>query len=71
MYADFSQAPAALKEQLLAFMDAHIYPNEANYHEQLNALPDRFATVPLMDRERNSPNAPLISARLLRSSFTN
>ena len=30
-------------------MDAHIYPNEARYHEQLNALPDRFSTVPLME----------------------
>ncbi|MFK7914906.1 MAG: acyl-CoA dehydrogenase family protein [Pseudomonadales bacterium] len=38
-----------LRDQLSAFMDAHIYPNEALYHEQLNALPDRFGTVPLME----------------------
>ena len=38
-----------LKAQLQAFMDAHIYPNEARYHAELNALPDRFSTVPLME----------------------
>ena len=38
-----------LHDQLRAFMDAHIYPNESRYHEQLNALPDRFSTVPLME----------------------
>ena len=39
----------ALIERLQAFMDAHIYPNEGLYHEQLNALEDRFSTVPLME----------------------
>ncbi len=34
---------------LQAFMDAHVYPNEQRYHEQLNAMEDRFATVPLME----------------------
>lgn len=38
-----------LLDQLSAFMDAHVYPNEHRYHEQLNALPDRFGTVPLME----------------------
>jgi len=38
-----------LQDQLAAFMDRHIYPNEQRYHEQLNALPNRFATVPLME----------------------
>lgn len=40
---------AQLKAALVAFMDAHVYPNEKRYHEQLNALPNRFATVPLME----------------------
>ncbi|MEM7015780.1 MAG: acyl-CoA dehydrogenase family protein [Pseudomonadota bacterium] len=39
---------AELHEQLQAFMDEHIYPNEQRYHEQLNSLPERFSTVPLM-----------------------
>jgi acyl-CoA dehydrogenase len=38
-----------LQDQLQAFMDAHIYPNEERYHAELNALPDRFSTVPLME----------------------
>ena len=38
-----------LQDQLQAFMDAHVYPNEQRYHEQLNAMEDRFATVPLME----------------------
>jgi len=38
-----------LKDQLLAFMDAHIYPNEMRYHEQLAAAQNRFAPLPIMD----------------------
>ena len=40
----------ALTDQLLAFMDAHIYPNEQRYHEELNGLADRFTTVPVMEQ---------------------
>lgn len=35
-----------LQEQLTAFMETHVYPNEAVYEQQLKALPDRFAGVP-------------------------
>jgi acyl-CoA dehydrogenase len=38
-----------LNYRLTAFMDAHIYPNEQRYHDQLNAMENRFATVPLME----------------------
>ena len=38
-----------LHDHLQSFMDEHIYPNETTYHEQLNSLPDRFSTVPLME----------------------
>jgi len=38
-----------LHDRLQSFMDEHIYPNETTYHEQLNSLPDRFSTVPLME----------------------
>ena len=36
---DFSYSPKtqALREKLLAFMDAHIYPNEVAYHKELEA----------------------------------
>jgi len=38
-----------LQDQLAAFMDAHIYPNEQRYHDELNGLPNRFSTVPIME----------------------
>lgn len=38
-----------ITEQLTQFMDQHIYPNEDTYREQLDSLPDRFGTVPLME----------------------
>jgi acyl-CoA dehydrogenase len=41
--------PRELQDRLLAFMDEYIYPNEAHYHEQLAALPNRYSTVPLME----------------------
>jgi len=49
MYANIDASPQALKDNLLAFMDEHIYPNEENYHIQLNAMDNRFQTVPLME----------------------
>ena len=49
MYANITASAEDLKEQLLAFMDEHIYPNEENYHAQLNAMENRFSTVPLME----------------------
>ncbi|MGE0484654.1 MAG: acyl-CoA dehydrogenase family protein [Gammaproteobacteria bacterium] len=48
-YANITESPEALKLQLMAFMDEHIYPNEERYHEELNSLPNRFGRVPLMD----------------------
>jgi acyl-CoA dehydrogenase len=43
------QDPQVLEARLLAFMDEHIYPNEDDYRTQLDALANRFATVPLME----------------------
>lgn len=44
-----SERAESLRLELEAFMDAHIYPNEQRYHDELNALPDRFSTVPVME----------------------
>ncbi|MEE4382310.1 MAG: acyl-CoA dehydrogenase family protein, partial [Pseudomonadales bacterium] len=44
-----SERAEVLLERLKAFMDRHVYPNEHRYREQLDALPDRFGTVPLME----------------------
>ena len=38
-----------LLDQLKSFMDAHIYPQEQAYHEQLATAANRFAPLPLMD----------------------
>ena len=44
-----SERSEELQTRLLAFMDQHVYPNEARYHEQLDGLENRFGTVPLME----------------------
>jgi len=49
MHDTLFKDPTALQDPLQTFMDAHIYPNEERYHEQLNALPNRYSTVPLME----------------------
>ena len=49
MYANIEASPQELRDHLLAFMDEHIYPNEESYHAQLNAMENRFQTVPLME----------------------
>ena len=49
IYAQLQAKQPLLAGQLQVFMDTHIYPNERRYHEQLNAVPNRFGTVPLME----------------------
>jgi acyl-CoA dehydrogenase len=44
-----SERARQIRERLLAFMDEHVYPNEARYREELDALSNRFSTVPLME----------------------
>jgi acyl-CoA dehydrogenase len=57
MHETLFDDPAGLRDRLLAFMDEHIYPNEERYHEQLNALPNRFSTVPLMEELKSKARA--------------
>ena len=45
----FSEKSIAYQARLKAFMDEHIYPNEAAYARQLHDAADRFAALPLMD----------------------
>ncbi len=49
---DFHHAPkvTALQERLQAFMDAHVYPNEATYKAEQAALTDRWQPVPVVER---------------------
>ncbi|WP_078084958.1 acyl-CoA dehydrogenase family protein [Microbulbifer mangrovi] len=45
----FSDLSMTLQHKLHAFFEAHIYPNEDPYSEQLAAAENRFAPLPLMD----------------------
>ncbi|MBV9749907.1 MAG: acyl-CoA dehydrogenase family protein [Acetobacteraceae bacterium] len=38
-----------LRQRLHAFMDSHIYPNEATYHAQQAAASDRWQPVPIVE----------------------
>lgn len=49
MHANITESANVLKARLQAFMTNHVYPNETRYHEELNSLPSRFDTVPLME----------------------
>ncbi|HSG89253.1 MAG TPA: acyl-CoA dehydrogenase family protein [Pseudomonadales bacterium] len=44
-----SEQVRQLTDRLQAFMDSEILPNEQRYHDELNALPNRFGTVPFME----------------------
>ena len=70
-----------LRERLLAFMDEHVYPAEAVYHEQLAASGDPHFHPPVMEELkarardagcgtcfRTTPRASV--ARALRTSST-
>lgn len=46
---EFSKASLAYQDGLRAFMEAHIYPNEEAYRQQLGSADDRFAYLPIMD----------------------
>ena len=46
---EFSTKSRQFQEDLLAFMDENIYPNEETYTRQLHEAENRFAPLPLMD----------------------
>jgi len=46
---EYSDRTQALREKLLRFMDAYIYPNEKVFHEQHEALDDRWNAPPIME----------------------
>jgi len=41
MNFDYSEKVQELREELMQFMDEHVYPNEKTFHEQLNAAESR------------------------------
>lgn len=54
---EFSDASRAYQDQLSAFMDEHIYPNEPVYREQLEASENRFAYLPIMHELKEKARA--------------
>jgi acyl-CoA dehydrogenase len=50
MRFDYDAKTAGLRESLLDFMDTFVYPNEELFHEQIDALEDRWAwdSVPVL-----------------------
>jgi acyl-CoA dehydrogenase len=48
MNFEYSEKVKTLEARLRAFMDEHIYPNEAVYHEQIRQG-DRWQPVPLLE----------------------
>ncbi|HZO93966.1 MAG TPA: acyl-CoA dehydrogenase family protein [Candidatus Baltobacteraceae bacterium] len=61
---------ASLRDRLLAFMDAEIYPNEAVYREQLETAQNRWAQPPVMDElQRRAREAGLWNLFLPESEW--
>src|SRR5215475_5809199 len=48
MHFEFSDKVKELQKRLSAFMDEHVYPNEARYHEHTLG-PDRWQPVPVIE----------------------
>ena len=48
MEFEFSEKVKSLQKRLAAFMDEHIYPNEARYHQHCQG-PDRWKPVPVIE----------------------
>ena len=46
---ELSDQAKKLQAQLNEFMDAHIYPNEHRYHEQIEQAENRWAPVPIIE----------------------
>ncbi len=49
MMFELSKKAQQLREQLIAFMDEHIYPNEHLFHEQVENSDNRWAPPPILE----------------------
>jgi acyl-CoA dehydrogenase len=55
MLFDHSEKAKQLHEKLSAFMDEHIYPNEARFHQEAHS--DRWKALPLMEELKSKARA--------------
>ena len=46
---EHNQKTTDLVERLSAFMDEHVYPNEATFREQVAAMGDNWTPVPILE----------------------
>ena len=46
---EYSDRTRELQARVTAFMEAHIYPNEVTYHEQIDAGDTRWKPVPIIE----------------------
>jgi acyl-CoA dehydrogenase len=57
MNFDYSEKVQELREELMQFMDEHVYPNEKTYSEQLNAAESRWTVLPIMEELKEKAKA--------------
>jgi acyl-CoA dehydrogenase len=57
MNFDYSEKVQELREELMQFMDEHVYPNEKTYREQLNAAESRWTVPPIMEELKEKAKA--------------
>src|SRR5215208_4191565 len=58
MNFDYSEKVQELREELMQFMDEHVYPNEKTYREQLNAAESRWTVPPDHGRAQGEGQSP-------------
>jgi acyl-CoA dehydrogenase len=57
MNFDYSEKVQELREELMQFMDEHVYPNEKTFHEQLNAAESRWAVPSILEELKEKAKA--------------
>ncbi len=57
MEFEFSDKVQDLRTRLTAFMEEHVYPNEATYSDQLGGAPDRWQPVPIVEELKEKAKA--------------
>jgi acyl-CoA dehydrogenase len=57
MNFDYSEKVERLREELEAFMEEHVYPNERTFYEQIEASGDRWSTPPIMEELKEKARA--------------
>jgi acyl-CoA dehydrogenase len=57
MNFDYSEKVQQLREELMRFMDEHVYPNEKTYAEQHASFEDRWSIPPIMEELKDKAKA--------------